>query len=38
MNKAPVIVIGLGEMGSVFARAILKSGHPVYPDYSVKSE
>ena len=31
MNKAPVIVIGLGEMGSVFARAILKSGHPVYP-------
>ena len=31
MNKAPVIVIGLGEMGSVFARAILKIGHPVYP-------
>ncbi|MCW8900008.1 MAG: hypothetical protein OQK95_05035 [Gammaproteobacteria bacterium] len=31
MNKAPVIVIGLGEMGSVFARAILKSGHPVHP-------
>ena len=31
MNKQPVIVIGLGEMGSVFARAILKLGHPVYP-------
>ena len=31
MIKEPVIVIGLGEMGSVFARAILKLGHPVYP-------
>jgi len=31
MKKEPVIVIGLGEMGSVFARAILKLGHPVYP-------
>ena len=31
MNKVPVIIIGLGEMGSVFARAILKLGHPVYP-------
>lgn len=31
MKKDPVIVIGLGEMGSVFARAILKLGHPVYP-------
>ncbi len=31
MNKNSVIVIGLGEMGSVFARAILKLGHPVYP-------
>ena len=31
MKKEPVIVIGLGEMGSVFARAILKHGHPVYP-------
>ena len=29
--KKPVIIIGLGEMGSVFARAILKIGHPVYP-------
>ncbi len=31
MNKSPVIIIGLGEMGSVFARAILKLGYPVYP-------
>jgi len=29
--KNPVVVIGIGEMGSVFARAILKLGHPVYP-------
>ena len=29
--KQPVIVIGLGEMGSVFARGFLRSGHPVYP-------
>lgn len=31
MKKKPVIIIGLGEMGSVFARAILKLGYPVYP-------
>ena len=31
MKKEPVIVIGLGEMGSVFARAILKLAYPVYP-------
>lgn len=31
MIKEPVIIVGLGEMGSVFARAILKLGHPVYP-------
>ena len=31
MKKDPVIIIGLGEMGSVFARSILKLGHPVYP-------
>lgn len=30
-TKNPVVVIGLGEMGSVFARAVLKLGHPVYP-------
>jgi len=31
MKKEAVIIIGLGEMGSVFARAMLKLGHPVYP-------
>jgi ketopantoate reductase len=29
--KAPVIIIGLGEMGGVFARGFLRSGYPVYP-------
>lgn len=29
--KQPVIIIGMGEMGSVFARAFLKTGHPVFP-------
>lgn len=29
--KQPVVVIGLGEMGGVFARGLLRSGHPVYP-------
>lgn len=29
--KKPVIVIGLGEMGGVFARGFLRSGYPVYP-------
>lgn len=29
--KQPVVVIGLGEMGSVFARGFLRSGYPVYP-------
>ena len=29
--KAPVITIGVGEMGSVFARACLRAGYPVYP-------
>jgi len=29
--KPPVIVIGIGEMGSVFARGLLHCGHPVYP-------
>ena len=31
MSKAPVVVIGIGEMGSVFARGLLRLGHPVYP-------
>jgi len=29
--KQPIIVIGLGELGSVFARGFLKTGHPVFP-------
>ena len=29
--KPPVIVIGIGEMGSVFARGFLRIGYPVYP-------
>ncbi|RMG35284.1 MAG: hypothetical protein D6720_07485 [Gammaproteobacteria bacterium] len=31
MSKPPVVVIGIGEMGSVFARGLLRLGHPVYP-------
>lgn len=30
MNSA-IVVIGIGEMGSVFARGFLRCGHPVYP-------
>lgn len=29
--KRPVVVIGIGEIGSVFARGLLRCGHPVYP-------
>lgn len=29
--KQPIVLIGVGEMGSVFARALLRQGHPVYP-------
>lgn len=29
--KAPIVLIGTGEMGGVFARGLLKLGHPVYP-------
>jgi len=29
--KAPVVIVGLGEMGGVFARALLRAGHPVFP-------
>lgn len=29
--KAPVVIIGIGEMGSVFARGLLRLGYPVYP-------
>jgi len=30
MNR-PIVLIGIGEMGGVFARGFLKSGYPVYP-------
>lgn len=29
--KKPVVLIGVGEVGGVFARGVLKLGHPVYP-------
>jgi hypothetical protein len=29
--KKPIIVLGVGELGSVFARAFLKNNYPVYP-------
>lgn len=29
--KDPVVIIGIGEIGAVFARGFLRSGHPVYP-------
>lgn len=29
--KAPVVVIGVGEMGGVFARGLLRAGHAVLP-------
>ena len=29
--QPPVAIVGVGELGGVFARAFLKSGHPVYP-------
>jgi hypothetical protein len=39
--KEPVIIIGMGEMGGVFARGFLRSGHPVFPvtrDMDISSE
>lgn len=30
MNKA-VVIIGIGELGRVFARGFLRLGYPVYP-------
>lgn len=30
MNQ-PIVIIGIGELGSVFARAFLHAGYPVYP-------
>lgn len=29
--KNPIVIIGLGEMGSVFAHGFLRLGHPIYP-------
>lgn len=29
--NAPVVVVGMGELGGVFARGLLKLGHPVFP-------
>ena len=29
--KLPIAIIGIGELGSVFARAFLHAGYPVYP-------
>jgi hypothetical protein len=29
--KRPIIILGIGELGSVFARAFLKNNYPVYP-------
>ena len=29
--KDAVVIIGMGEIGAVFARGFLKSGHPVFP-------
>jgi len=29
--KSPVVIIGIGELGSVFARGLLRTAHPVYP-------
>lgn len=29
--KNPIILVGVGEMGAVFARGFLRLGHPVYP-------
>lgn len=31
MTKLPVVIIGLGEMAGVFARGLLRLGHPVFP-------
>ena len=29
--KQAVVIIGMGEMGGVFARGLLKAGYPVFP-------
>ena len=29
--KAPIVLIGIGELGGEFARGFLRCGHPIYP-------
>lgn len=29
--NSPIVIIGLGEMGGVFARGFLRTGHPIFP-------
>lgn len=29
--EAPIVIVGMGEMGGVFGRALLTAGHPVFP-------
>jgi ketopantoate reductase len=29
--RRPVVIVGIGELGSVFARGLLRRGHPVFP-------
>ena len=29
--KSPIVLVGVGEMGGVFARGLLRAGYPVYP-------
>ncbi len=29
--KNPVVIIGLGQIGGVFAKGFLSAGYPVYP-------
>lgn len=29
--KPPIVIIGIGELGGVFAKVFLRSGYPVYP-------
>ncbi len=31
MSASPVAVVGIGELGGVFARGLLRTGHPVFP-------
>jgi hypothetical protein len=29
--RPPIVIIGIGELGGVFAKGFLRNGHPVYP-------